>query len=221
MLSFVVMKEPSVQNTLAPLEFILSVAGTLMLLVCLAVCLGGVFGGGDLFGIGAQEACVTARDNVLHTGYQSNNPARVDGVQRDVSAIPRQIEICDSSPSASQRLLAFLATFPSFAFALGFLGYAWWLTRTARRRGLFSPEVALGVLRLGLYVLVGAVLVALLRSWAEWRLLTTMAGSDPGDAALGFFHLSWSTLIGGFGVLTVGRVMAQSVRMQREIDATV
>ena len=36
-----------------------------------------------------------------------------------------------------------------------------------------------------------------------------------------FFHLSWTTLFAGFGLLTIGRVMAQSVRMQREIDATV
>jgi hypothetical protein len=46
-------------------------------------------------------------------------------------------------------------------------------------------------------------------------------GVTPTNAMFGFFHLSWSTLIGGFGLLTVGRVMAQSVRMQREIDATV
>jgi hypothetical protein len=215
------MKDPSVENALAPLEFIVSVAGTLMLLICLAIGVGAVLDRGDLFGIGADEACVTTPDNVLNTGYQSNNPARVDGLRPGVSAIPRQLEICDSSPSASQRLLAFLGTFPPFAFALGFLAYAWWLTRTARRRGLFSPEVALGVLRIGLYVVVGAVLVALLRSWADWRLLTTMAGSDPGNAVPGFFHLSWSTLIGGFGLLTVGRVMTESVRMRREIDATV
>jgi hypothetical protein len=221
MVSFFVMKEPSVENALAPLEFIISVAGTLMLLICLAVGLGAVFDRGDLFGIGAREACVAVPDNALNTGFQSNNPARVDGLQRDISAIPRQIEICDRSPSAPQRLLAFLGTFPSFAFALGFLAYAWWLTRTARREGLFSPEVALGVLRIGLYVLVGAVLVAVLRSWADWQLLITMTDSAPWDALVGFFHLSWSTLIGGFGLLTVGRVMGESVRMQREIDHTV
>jgi hypothetical protein len=92
----------------------------------------------------------------------------------------------------------------------------------ARRMGLFSPDVALGVLRLGLFVVVGAVVVSCLRTYAEWRVLSTMVeGVTPTNAMFGFFHLSWSTLIGGFGLLTVGRVMAQSVRMQREIDATV
>jgi len=107
-------------------------------------------------------------------------------------------------------------------FAAVFVGYTWWLTRLARRRGLFSPDVALGVLRLGLVVLVGAIVVSCLRSYAEWRVLSTMADEvSRTNALLGFFRLSWSTLIGGFGLLTVGRVMAQSVRMQREIDATV
>ena len=36
-----------------------------------------------------------------------------------------------------------------------------------------------------------------------------------------FFHLSWAILFAGFGLLTIGRVMAQSVRLQREVDATV
>jgi hypothetical protein len=215
------MKQPSIDNTLAPLEFILGIAGGLMVLVLVLLVPVTVFGSGTFLGLGEPDVCVTTPDSALNLGYQSNNPARVDGLDRDVSAIPRQIELCDRSPSAAQRLWAFLGTLPPVAFALGFLGYAWWLTRTARRRGLFSPDVALGVLRIGIYVLVGAVLVAALSSWADWRLLVTMTGSGDWDALVAFFHLSWSTLIGGFGLLTIGRVMAQSVRMQREIDTTV
>jgi hypothetical protein len=212
------------RNALAPLEFILSVAGTLMLLFT------GILGplallfGGDVsyFGLGDQSVCVTARDNALAPTYQGNNPAHVDGLARGVSAIPRQIELCDFHATATQHLWSFLALFPSFLFTVVFVSYAWWLTRIARRRGLFSPDVALGALRLGLIVLIGAVVVSCVRSYAEWRVLSSMAEDiSRSNALIGFFHLSWSTLIGGFGLLTVGRVMGQSVRMQREIDATV
>jgi len=215
------MDDPTTEQALAPLEFILSVAGTLMLLICVGVGLGAAFDEGDLFGLSAPSACVTAPQAAVDVAFQSNNPARVQDLPRGATAIPRTIEVCDNDPSASQRVWAFLGTFPSFVFALTFLGYAWRLTRTARRRGLFSPEIALGLLRIGLFVLVGAAAVAVLRSWADWQLLDSITGTAPWDALVGFFHLSWSTLIGGFGLLTLGLVMARAVRMQREIDATV
>jgi hypothetical protein len=219
------MKAPRpVENALAPLEFILGVVGTLIILFS------GVFaplvllsgGSVSFFGLGDSSVCVTARDNAFEATYRGNNPAHVYGLQHGIGAMTRQIEVCDFHASAAAHLWSFLALFPSFLFAAVFVGYAWWLTRMARRMGLFSPDVALGVLRLGLFVVVGAVVVSCLRTYAEWRVLSTMVeGVTPTNAMFGFFHLSWSTLIGGFGLLTVGRVMAQSVRMQREIDATV
>ena len=42
-----------------------------------------------------------------------------------------------------------------FAYTAGFLVFAFLVIRTARRHGLFSPHVALGAGRLGLYVLLG------------------------------------------------------------------
>lgn len=217
------MDESHTRNALAPLEFILSVAGTLMILFTAVLPAALLLDDASVWGLGDPSVCVTARDNVLGgMTMHGKSSAHVIGLHHDVSALSRQIELCDRSPSAAQHLWAFLGMFPTFAFAFGFLAYAWWLTRTARRRGLFSPYVALGVLRLGLYVLVGAVVVSCLRSYADWRLLSSMAdGISASNALVGFFDLSWSTLIGGFGLLTVGRVMAQSVRMQREIDATV
>jgi hypothetical protein len=212
------------RNALAPLEFILSVTGTLMVLFSGVLAPIALLFGGEVsyYGLGDRSVCVNAPDNALSFTFTGNNPAHVDSLRPGVSAIPRQIELCDFHATTAQHLWSFLALFPPFLFAVVFVGYAWWLTRMARRRGLFSPDVALGVLRLGLFVLIGAVAVSCLRSYAEWRVLSSMAGDISRDNALfGLFHLSWSTLIGGFGLLTVGRIMAQSVRMQREIDATV
>jgi len=217
-------RQASARNALAPLEFILGVAGTLMVLFLGVLGIALLFGDHvSYFGLGDPTVCVTARDNALG-GYEAhgNNAAHVVGLHDGISAMPRQVELCTFHASTTQHVWSFVALFPTFLFAAVFVGYTWWLTRLARRRGLFSPDVALGVLRLGLVVLVGAIVVSCLRSYAEWRVLSTMADEvSRTNALLGFFRLSWSTLIGGFGLLTVGRVMAQSVRMQREIDATV
>lgn len=224
MLSFIVMQRSSIDNTLAPLEFILSVAGSLMLLIVVLLVPLTLFGGGSFLGMGDPVVCVTAPQSAVGeiTGRGGINEAHVVGARSGVSTVARQIELCDSSPSAAQHVWAAVGTGPEFLYPFGFLGLAWHLTRVARRRGLFSPDVALAVGRLGLYVLIGAVAVSLLRMWADSRLIATMDRQSHGlNAALGFFHLSWAILFAGFGLLTVGRVMAQSVRMQREIDATV
>ena len=70
-------------------------------------------------------------------------------------------------------------------------------------------------------MLLGAVTVALVQAWASARCSRRCATGTTTWDSVGFVHLSWAVLFAGFGLLTVGRVMAQSVRMQREIDATV
>jgi hypothetical protein len=97
----------------------------------------------------------------------------------------------------------------------------WLVLRTARRHGVFSPQVALGVGRLGIYVLVGSLVAAAVQAKASVLLLDTLATQTNGWPFLSFFHLSWAGLIAGFGLLTVGRTLGHAVRMQREIDATV
>jgi hypothetical protein len=214
------MSQPSVDNALAPIEFILSVAGTLMLLVLLLFVPATVFGNASFLGLGDPEVCVSAPTNAMH--YNSGGQMREQGGQSPGTRVrSTHVELCDGSPTASQRFWSVVSTLPDFLYAFGFVGLAWRLTRTARRRGLFSPDVALGVGHLGLYVLMGAVAVALTRMGADMRLFASMTDTASSASWLLFFHLSWVILFAGFGLLTVGRVMAQSVRMQRVIDATV
>ena len=209
-------------NALAPIEFILSVAITLMVFFNAIGLPLALLGHGSYFGMGERVVCLTAPQSAvgLIPSRGGINEQHLD-VGHGVSTVAANYTLCDSSPSSWQHLWSALATAPTFFYALGFLSLAWLLTRTARRRGLFSPHVALGVGRLGLYVLLGAILVALVQAWASQRLLATLREGSTMWDSLGFLHLSWAVLFAGFGLLTVGRVMAQSVRMQREIDATV
>jgi Protein of unknown function (DUF2975) len=212
----------SVENALAPLEFILSVAIALMVFFTVLSIPLILFGSGSLFGLGDADVCLAAPQSAVGaiSGHGGINGEHLD-VYHGVSTIAANYTLCDANASWTQHVWSALTMAPTFFYALGFLALAWHLTRMARSRGLFSPEVALGVGRLGLYVLLGVALVAALESVASWRLLATMrAGTSAGDI-LSFVHLSWAILFAGFGLLTVGRVMAQSVRMQREIAATV
>jgi hypothetical protein len=212
--------ETTAKNALAPIEFILGIAGTLLLIGLMGSVAGSAFDGESFLGIGEVEVCVSAPVAALdlHSGGQ----IKVHGGQHeDVRVRATHVELCDSSPSTTQRFWSAVASLPDFLYALGFVGSAWKLTRTARRRGLFSPHVALGVGHLGLYVLIGAVAVCLMQLWGNERLFLTMAEPRRSGLWFWFFHLSWTLLFAGFGLVTIGRVMAQSVRMQRDIDATV
>ena len=210
------------KNALAPIEFILSVAIALMVFYNALVLPLALLGHGSYFGLGEPSVCLTAPQSAVGeiTGRGGINEEHLD-VGPGISTVAASYALCDSSPSSWQHVWSALAVAPTFFYALGFLALAWLLTRTARRRGLFSPQVALGVGRLGMYVLLGAVVVALVQAWASMRLLATMRDGATTWDSVGFVHLSWAVFFAGFGLLTVGRVMAQSVRMQREIDATV
>jgi hypothetical protein len=223
MLSFVDMEATRpVENALAPLEFILSVAIALMVFFNFLAIPLALFGSGSYFGLGDSGVCLTAPQSAVGeiSGHGGINAEHLH-VHPGVSTTAANYILCDNTASSAQHLWSALTMAPTFFYALGFLALAWHLTRTARRFGLFSPHLALGVGRLGLFVLLGALVVMLVESVASWQVLATMRdGTDVYDS-VSFVHLSWAVLFAGFGLLTVGRVMAQSVRMQREIDATV
>jgi uncharacterized membrane protein YraQ (UPF0718 family) len=218
--------KPSADNALAPLEFILRVTIGLMALAAL--------GWLSYFGLAGSSVlrdgdgvCVTAPVRAM-TGASTGQ--RLKGVhalgsgnmlRSNAKATATSVELCDDTPSRQQHVWSLLSDAAPLGYTGGFVAFAWRLTLSARRRGLFSPHVALSTGRLGLYVLIGALIAGLVRAWADNHLMLSMAKTHYTTSWLFFFHYSWAVLFAGFGLLTVGRVMAQSVRMQREIDATV
>jgi hypothetical protein len=228
MLSFVDMKQPSVDNALAPIEFILRIAAGFLLLILLGTGIAAA-AGRTLPGEG-DAVCVTVPVTAINgnSGHgidrivdNRHSGARPDLLHPGTEASATSVELCDTSPSKSQHLWSSALRMSPFAYTGGFLMFAFLLTRSARRHGLFSPHVALGVGRLGLYVLLGYVAVTLLRMWTQVHLMLSMTSTIRSGLWYYFLDFSWAIAFAGFGLLTVGRVMAQSVRMQREIDATV
>ena len=218
MLSFLDMD--GTKNALAPIEFIVSVAGGMVLFLLGLSAAFIAFGGSDgsFLTIGDPEVCLVTSSSAVDT-----RSSHVDGLAPGVRSFPEHVNLCQSDPSTWQHLWSFLSVAPQLGYSLGFLFITWRLIRATRRRGFFVPDTALGIGRLGLYLLLGEVAVAMVQATAGATLLPTMAAPAGGtvDIWLRFFHVSWAILFAGFGLLTIGRVMAQTVPMRAELDATV
>ncbi len=222
------MGKTSVDNALAPIEFILRIAAGFLFLILLGTGIAAV-AGRTLPGEG-DAVCVTAPVTAIngHSGHDiarivddSHSGERPDLLHSGTDASATSVELCDSSPSRTQHLWSSAMRMSPFAYTGGFLVFAFMLTRSARRYGLFSPHVALGVGQLGLYVLLGYVALTVVRMWTQIHLMRSMTNSTRSGLWYYFLDFSWPIAFAGFGLLTLSRVMAQSVRMQREIDATV
>lgn len=216
MVSFFVMY--SLKNVLAPLEFVVSGIGGIMVFFALIMVPTAIFGSGSFLGFGNREACVDAPINAVEVA-RSRVP--IMGLHGGATARASRVELCDFDPSRHQLLLQIGMLLPPFVFFLGVLLAIWLTLRAARKHGLFSPHVALDVLRLGTYLFVGAMLTAAIQAEASVRLVKSLAGPGSRAGFLLFFDIPWAVVIISFASLTVGRALANAVRMQREIDATV
>lgn len=214
------MKDP---NPLAPLERIIALIGGLMIFFLLAVVSTSLTGSGSVFGFGGQYVCVEAP-----LGAVSSHGGGGDGIGRThltnlatgVTANPSSFSLCTSEPSVRQRVLATLVDLPAFLLTLGFVVITWRLTRRVRRRGLFMPEVAATIARLGVFLFIGEFVVAFIQGLAMQRLVSTMV-TEHTPYIGGYYQLSWTVIIAAFGLQAMGRVMAMTVPMREEIDATV
>jgi hypothetical protein len=210
-------------NPLAPLERIIALIGGLIFFFLLAVVSTSLSGRGSVFGFGEEYVCVEAPYGAIVT-----DSVRGDGIGRTqlsnlatgIRASPSEFSLCTGEPSVGQRVLATLVDLPAFLLTLGFVVITWRLTRRVRRRGLFMPEVAATIARLGVFLFVGEFVVAFIQGQAMQRLVSTMV-TEHASYIGGYYHLSWAIIIAAFGLQAMGRVMAMTVPMREEIDATV
>lgn len=138
-----------------------------------------------------------------------------------VTTNARDVELCDASPSTRQRVLEKVASVPATSYPAIALLLVWLLVRRARWSGFFVPRIALGVGRVGLFVLLWGVLVTALQGWAASQLVQTMAPDGTVDGWYQYLDNVLTPLLVGFGLLAVSRVLAQAVPMQHQLDATV
>jgi Protein of unknown function (DUF2975) len=210
-----------VRNPLAPLERIIALIGGFMLLALVSLPLN-VMSDGSAWGFGQRFICVDAPIGVFTSGSGAHNvtAAHVRTLETGVDAAPSGFELCTRDPNLGQQTLSTLIDLPTFLFALGFVVITWRLTRRVRRRGLFMPEVASSLGRLSIYLFVGEFGVAAIQGLAAQGLVSTML-TEHDTYIGGYYHLSWAVIIAAFGLQAMSRVMAATVPMREELDATV
>ena len=180
------------------------------------------------FGVwGDPYPCVQVPQNGLDIGYSSTTGSAtgtfVQGLKPGAHlGVPRTFTICADHMSGTNRALFSVPVLLDVMWSIGFLALTLALTRRARRRGLFTHEVARATTHLGWFILAGWAVVnlsgAVLRSVGVSHLVRAYS-VIPGV----FANLSWNwaVIIAGFGVISIGRVMQRTVPMQEEIEATV
>ena len=216
-LTFVVMDRKA---ALAPLDFIVSTLGACLLVICLLMGWNALFGAEAPAGA-TEYACVTGHVRTGDDSLFGTRPTILD-LEPGVTTNARDLELCDSSPTTGQLWLerAMINT-PDLLYAVLTLVLLWRLVRRARRSGFFVPEIALGVGRLGLFILLWGLVVTALQAWAAAELVSSMAPHGTVDGAWQYLGRILTPLLIGFGLLTVSRVLAQAVPMQHELDTTV
>jgi hypothetical protein len=210
------------RSPLWKLEIIFSVLGALMILGLLTTLPSALSGQGDFFGFGTPEVCANVpSDALVNANGHGITQAHVDQLKQGSRAHASDFDVCTTHPTLRQRALATTVDLSRYLFFLGFLFITWRLARRGRQRGLFTPDLATAVHRLSVYLFVGAFVVAFVRAWATQHLVSTLLSDPANNDWLRYTHLSWVLIIVAFGLQAMARVIAATVPMREELDATV
>jgi hypothetical protein len=216
MLSFIDMND--VSRALKPLEVVVTALGGLMVFLTLVMIPLIVFGSGSFLGFGNDEVCVSLGADAAADLTQGHNALHVAGAADGVSAAADGIALCQSDPTPREQFLDAGNQGVAFLFVAGLLLLLWLALRDGRQRGLFVEPFARRLGGLGLYVLLGELVVSIVHAWTRWQLTESMV---PNGSASGSWSYSWTALLVGFGLITICRVMSLTVPMRAELDATI
>lgn len=207
----------SPRDPLGPISFIVSLLGTLMIAFTVVFVPLTVFGSGTLFGFGDPDVCAVneavAWDLEDAESYLGKLPPRT-------FVGPDAVRICQAAAPQSAQLMESAVILTPFLFVAGFLLLTRRSLNAARKGGLFSDAVARRVTGIGWYLLLGSLLTGVMTGLLRYWLLAHLIPEQPPSWER---HISVSVpvLIAGFCVLSVGRVLAHAVRIQREVDTLV
>jgi hypothetical protein len=205
------------RRALRPLERVIMLLGGLVLLGSLLNIGSAVSGHESFLEFGSPAVCLDVSPWSSDT-FPDSGRVRVSGLADGARASVRTVDICTADPTTRERILSSIDEGAVPLFADGLLFLLWWLLRQARREGVFVRAFARRVTGLGVYVLLGAGGIVVVRSWAEYQLQKSLI---PGGSHQATWMFSFTPLLVGLGLITLGRLMAATVPMREEIDATV
>lgn len=205
-----------------PLEPLTTVTGTLLGLICLGfvvAVLATVFGSGSMMGFGhSASICVATGDSASGSSTQS----LLQHTRTGVSLSTIGFEVCAAHPSTGQRLWYTLQELPATALFVGGVLMAFLLVRNAARHGIYTHTIAVRLRMLAWFLIAGTIVQSLVQHLAAGKLLDTMIASTFGPLTDSVpYHLQWSVLLTGAGVLSFARIMRIGVGMHEDLEGTV
>lgn len=205
------------RRALRPLERVVVFFGSLIL-IGLVIQVGYVITGhGSMLGYGDHPVCASVSPWSVD-GYQGSGHVRMAGLAEGVTASVDSVSLCRVDPSAREEILDAIDENASFLFDAGLLFLVWRLLRRGRQEGVFIETFARRLSALGLYVVLGAAAVNVAHTWAERELEKSLI---PGGSYPDAWHISFTPLLIGLSLITLGRLMAATVPMREELDATI
>ena len=207
-------------DPLRPVELVVRLAALLMIgYAAYRVLLPFLFGHGHIGVWGHTDGCIDAPRGGMPTSVAVGGSTPTPGLE--VTATD-QLRLCPTSIGLLDGLLVWLPGLLWFGWAAGFVAVVLHAIRRARTGGLFTSSLAEALSRLGRWVLLGwavlTVVAAAMRSLAVSHLV---AGYDLPRGFWAHLDWSWPIVIGGCGLLTIGRILRQTVPMREELEATV
>jgi Protein of unknown function (DUF2975) len=211
-------------DPLGPIAYITNVVSALLLIGLLAVGVTTATGSGSFLSFGHDaEVCVSASPGQgVGFAFRGGQPNEgVVGVHPGIESHTSEVTTCDPNPGLGLRMLGSVPGALDLSFLIGFLVLTRRLISHARARGLFTEDAARRVGLIGTFVLVGSLFTAVASAISDGMVLNHAKLGEPWGWGFVNVSLPVPTLIAGFGILTVGRVLHIAVRMQHDIDATI
>lgn len=213
-------KQTHVRDPLGPLDAITSLLATVLLAVFALGGVAAIFTDGiTFFDVNGPDICIETDGSLGASADPDSTDREFFGLRDDVTTYPGRTTVCDPSPALADRALAGLSVIPTFAVFVGFLVLTQRTIKYARRHGLFSVPLAKRIERLGWLLVIGLVGAASIQWLASGLLLIRMVPLESWTR--GSFSISVAGVIGAYGIISVGRVMARAASLQEDADATI
>lgn len=216
-------RKPKTVDALSPLDAITGVfAGILLTVLALGSVAVFFDDSTTMFGMG-RDASVCVERNMSIGDYGTGEPSTIErddyGLRDGVTYYVNMTNICLADPGADDVALLGLTEAPTPLVFVAFLLLTRRIIKYARRHGFFSRPLAERIERLGWLLLLGLIGASII-SWIAEGLLVSRMLTDQGWAS-GSFHISVAGIIGAYGIVSIGRVMARAAALQSDADATI
>lgn len=176
-------------------------------------------GEGSALGIGEESICRTPNFSAISSDQTTTKLESPQELAEGVTLWESRVEMCQEDPSALQRVWSGLSEAPTFLLLVGLLVLARHTIKYARRVGLFSSALAERVEAFGWLLLIGLAVTASIEWFADGMLKHSMTSTMSWHS--GSFSVSIAGIIGAYGIIAVGRVMARAADLQADLEGTV